>query len=101
MGIIKNTIIYQTGVLTNPTSGTVLYDYLTTGSPDGKGIADIYITASAPITVTYTTIFGVVVTDQVWTLTNPVDLGSTAINHIELSANLTGTLELLANELMA
>ena len=100
MATIKNTIIFNSGVLTNPTTGTVLYDYATTGDANGKGIADIQITASAPITVDYITIYGIVVTGQVLTLTNPFSLGSTAINHIELSANLTGTLELVANELM-
>lgn len=100
MSTIKNTVAYETGVLTNPTSGTVLYDAGTTGETNGKGIANIYVTASAPISVTYTTIYGVIVTNQVWNMTSAIDLGSTAINHLELAANLTGTLELLANELM-
>jgi len=100
MAIIKNTIAYETGLLTNPTNGTVLYDAQTTGNTNGKGLANIYIAASAPITVTYTTIYGVTVTGQVLVMTNPIDLGSMALNHLELAANLTGTLEVLGNELM-
>ena len=100
MSLIKNTVFYETGILTNPTIGTVLYEAGVSGETEGKGLADIYISSSAAITVTYTTIYGKTVTSQIWTLTNPLDLGSTAITKIELAASLTGTLELMGNELL-
>ena len=100
MADIKNVIHYETGVLTDPTDGTVLYDHENTGVSFGKGLRDIYLTASAPITVAYTTIYGAIIPGQLWTATNPINLGGLAIKHLELAADLTGTLEVIGNEML-
>ena len=99
---IKNTVIFTSAVLTNPTLGTVLYEAGVTGATGGKGLADIQVMASAAISLTYTTIYDNTVTAQVLNMTSSTfGFGTTAIAKIEMGANLTGTIEINANELLS